>query len=238
MFFLVPRHHPHLSPGLLESTLLYPIRNTKQMINLQACLQKHWRIRKQLEQKPIQHKKSSWHHQVQRAVHAAGPNKSRILEPLLSKSYLSCLSAQLPLVLIIYNIGMWVNGRTIVIVRVWVPTLPTKDTKPSPCSKTLYAGIKISNQRVPKKNPHKKGKRWGGWKREWGQVPDCRNSDTEGEQTPGSINKKQKQKQAQQQYNSPSPAFTSKLVLWRSYENRIKKTPWSISDHYLRMLQF
>lgn len=151
MFFLVPRHHPHLSPGLLESTLLYPIRNTKQMINLQACLQKHWRIRKQLEQKPIQHKKSSWHHQVQRAVHAAGPNKSRILEPLLSKSYLSCLSAQLPLVLIIYNIGMWVNGRTIVIVRVWVPTLPTKDTKPSPCSKTLYAGIKISNQRVPKK---------------------------------------------------------------------------------------
>lgn len=35
--------------------------------------------------------------------------------------------------------------------RVWVPTLPTKDTKPSPCSKTLYAGIKLSNQRVQKK---------------------------------------------------------------------------------------
>lgn len=35
-----------------------------------------------------------------------------------------------------------------------MPTLPTKDTKPSPCSKTLYAGIKISNQRVPKKKIH------------------------------------------------------------------------------------
>lgn len=119
-----------------------------------------------------------------------------------------------------------------------MPTLPTKDTKPSPCSKTLYAGIKLSNQRVPKKkkkNPHKKGKRWGGWKREWGQAPDRRNSDT-GEQTPGSINKEQKR--TQQQYNSPSPAFTSKLVLWRSYDNGIKKTPWTISDHYLRMLQF
>lgn len=32
-----------------------------------------------------------------------------------------------------------------------MPTLPTKDTKPSPCSKTLYAGIKLSNQRVQKK---------------------------------------------------------------------------------------
>lgn len=117
-------------------------------------------------------------------------------------------------------------------VRETAPTLPTKDTKPSPCTTTLCAGIKLSNQSSKKTCTQEGETGWGGGKRERGQAPDHRNSNREGEQTPGSIVQSSKNKTKQKTHthtkktnNSPPPASTSKLLLWRSYEKGIKKNP-------------
>lgn len=119
-------------------------------------------------------------------------------------------------------------------VREAAPTLPTEDTKPSPCSTTLCGGIKLSNQSSKKTCTQEGETGWEGGKRERGQAPDHRNSNREGEQTPGSIVQSSKNKTKQKphththtkkQHNSPPPASTSKLLLRRSYEKGIKKTP-------------